>query len=74
MSSIAHQTGLVGEFLGAARERGYNLGQYLAIGFQLGLFLIVVYLFDFSEPRLPLGWHAVKRIPGEASSVVVLHP
>jgi hypothetical protein len=32
------------------------------------------YLFDFSEPRLPLGWHAVKRIPGEASSVVVLHP
>jgi len=32
------------------------------------------WVFDFSEPKLPEGWHAVRRIAGEASTVVVLHP
>ncbi len=30
--------------------------------------------FEFSEPKLPAGWHAVRRDAGEASTVVVIHP
>jgi hypothetical protein len=32
------------------------------------------WLFEFSEPKLPPGWHAVRRVAGEASTVVVLRP
>jgi hypothetical protein len=32
------------------------------------------WLFEFSVPKLPAGWHAVRRVAGEASTVVVLHP
>lgn len=31
------------------------------------------WLFEFSVPKLPPGWHAVRRVAGEASTVVVLH-
>jgi hypothetical protein len=31
------------------------------------------WLFEFSVPKLPAGWHAVRRVAGEASTVVVLH-
>lgn len=32
------------------------------------------YLFDFTEPRLPPGWHAVRREVHAAMTRVVLHP
>jgi hypothetical protein len=32
------------------------------------------WLFEFTVPKLPAGWHAVRRVAGEASTVVVLHP
>jgi len=32
------------------------------------------YLFDFTEPRLPAGWHAVRRESGGKITRVVLHP
>ena len=32
------------------------------------------YLFDFSEPRLPNGWHAVRRQNGGPQTRIVLHP
>jgi hypothetical protein len=32
------------------------------------------YLFDFTEPKLPPGWHAVRREPRAPMTRVVLHP
>ncbi|HEY3500408.1 MAG TPA: L,D-transpeptidase [Polyangiaceae bacterium] len=32
------------------------------------------WLFEFSEPRLPEGWHAVRKVPAEASTRVILRP
>jgi lipoprotein-anchoring transpeptidase ErfK/SrfK len=31
------------------------------------------YLFDFTEPRVPPGWHAVRREAGGPTTRVVLH-
>jgi hypothetical protein len=32
------------------------------------------WLFQFTEPKLPEGWHAVRKTPGEPSTRVVLRP
>jgi hypothetical protein len=32
------------------------------------------YLFDFTEPKLPPGWHAVRRESGGPTTRIVLHP
>lgn len=32
------------------------------------------WLFAFSEPKLPAGWHAVRKTPGEPSTRIILRP
>lgn len=32
------------------------------------------WLFDWSEPKLPPGWHAIRREPGGNGTQVILHP